>query len=111
MTSGGSKGGRRGRAPPPPGGQNVFIFMQFSAKIDKIIGWRPPGSWRPLLGEILDPPLVTFFNVNQDHRTGSPGAASHILNNLVKVLCRQRSKNVGKYSIDENLNIGCLIRR
>ena len=33
--------GRRGRA-PPPGGHNFFIFMQFSAEIDKIIGWRPP---------------------------------------------------------------------
>ena len=32
--------GCEGRA-PPPGGPNSF----------------PPGSWRPLLGEILDPPL------------------------------------------------------
>ena len=30
--SGGSKGGRQGRAPPPPGGPNSFIFMQFSAE-------------------------------------------------------------------------------
>ena len=50
------------RLPPPPGGHNFFIFMQFSAKIDKFIGWHrpPPGSWRPLLGEILDPPLNTL---------------------------------------------------
>ena len=41
LCSGGSKGGRKGRAPPPDG-QNFFIFMQFSAKIYKIIGWRPP---------------------------------------------------------------------
>ena len=54
-------GGRRGRT-PPPGGQNFFIFMQFSAKIYKIIGWRPPpGSWRPLLGEILDPALNRMY--------------------------------------------------
>ena len=33
---GGSKGGRQGRA-PPPGGPNSFIFMQFLAKIWKII--------------------------------------------------------------------------
>ena len=33
---GGSKGGHQGRA-PPPGGPNSFIFMQFSAKIWKII--------------------------------------------------------------------------
>ena len=40
-TSGGSKGGRQGRAPPPPG-QNVFIFMHFLEKIRQIVGWRPP---------------------------------------------------------------------
>ena len=54
--------GGAGDAPPPPGSQIFFIFMQFSAKIDKIIGWRPPGSWRPLLGEILDPPLNRLDN-------------------------------------------------
>ena len=32
--------------------------MQFLGKFGKIIGWPPPGSWRPLLGEILDPPLI-----------------------------------------------------
>ena len=57
------------RPPPPPGGQNFFIFMQFSVKIDKIIGWRPPGSWRPLLGEILDPPLET---ISDKWHSGSP---------------------------------------
>ena len=32
--------------------------MQFLGKFGKIVCWRPPlGSWRPLLGEILDPPL------------------------------------------------------
>ena len=39
--SGGSKGGRRGRA-PPPGGPNSFNFMQFLGKIDKFVCWRPP---------------------------------------------------------------------
>ena len=46
--------------PPSPGGPNSFNFMQFLGKFGKIICWRPlppPGSWRPLLGEILDPPL------------------------------------------------------
>ena len=44
---------------PPPGGPNSFNFMQFLGKFGKIVCWRPPlGSWRPLLGEILDPPLV-----------------------------------------------------
>ena len=40
MCSGGSKGGCEGRAPPLA--HNFFIFMQFSGKIDQIIGWRPP---------------------------------------------------------------------
>ena len=47
-SSGGSKGGRQGRA-PPPGGQNSFIFMQFSAK--KIDSHTHSGSWRPPPGE------------------------------------------------------------
>ena len=43
----------------PPWGPNSFNFMQFLGKFGKIVCWRPPlGSWRPLLGEILDPPLV-----------------------------------------------------
>ena len=43
---------------PPPWGPK---FFQFPAVFGKI--WQnrmlapPPGSWRPLLGEILDPPL------------------------------------------------------
>ena len=40
LSSGGSKGGRKGRVPPPA--QNFFIFMQFSEKIGQIIGWHPP---------------------------------------------------------------------
>ena len=41
------------------GGPNSFNFMQFLGKYGKIVCWRPPppGSWRPLLGEILDLPL------------------------------------------------------
>ena len=33
--------------------------MQFLGKFGKIVCWHPPPleSWRPLLGEILDPPL------------------------------------------------------
>ena len=40
----------------PPGGPNSFIFMQFLAK--KLQNNSSFGSWRPLLGEILDPPLL-----------------------------------------------------
>ena len=36
------RGGAGDAPPPPPGGKNFFIFMQFSAKIYKIMGWRPP---------------------------------------------------------------------
>ena len=33
--------------------------MQFLGNFGEIVCWRPPlGSWRPLLGEILDPPLA-----------------------------------------------------
>ena len=46
----------------PPGGPNSFNFMQFLGKYGKIVCWRPPGSWRPLLGEILDPPLTIVIN-------------------------------------------------
>ena len=62
LNIGGSKGGRQGRA-PPPGGPNSFIFMQFLAK--KLQNNSTFGSWRPLLGEILDPPLL---NVVADPR-------------------------------------------
>ena len=52
--SDGSKGGSRDA---PPWGSK---FFQFHAIFEKI--WQnrmlvPPRSWRPLLGEILDPPL------------------------------------------------------
>ena len=43
----------------PPTAQNFLNFMQFFAKFGKIICWRPPEGWRPLLWEILDPPLNT----------------------------------------------------
>ena len=45
----------------PPGGPNSFNFMQFLGKFGKIVCWRPPppGSWRPHLVEILDPPLTS----------------------------------------------------
>ena len=51
-------------ARPPPGGPNSFNFMQFLGKFGKIVCWRPPppGSLRPLLGEILDPPLNLIYS-------------------------------------------------
>ena len=41
----------------PPAAQNFLGFMQFWGNFDKIVCWRPPGSRRPLLQGILDPPL------------------------------------------------------
>ena len=42
----------------PRGVTNSYNFMQFSGNFGKIVMLAPPlGSWRPLLGEILDPPL------------------------------------------------------
>ena len=47
------RGGREGRGPPLA--QNFFIFMQFSGKIDQIIGWRPPsGVSAPSPGAAID---------------------------------------------------------
>ena len=55
--SGGSKGGRQGRAV-----QISSISCSFWGKLAKIIGWRPHlWSWRTPLWEILDPPLVTSW--------------------------------------------------
>ena len=42
----------------PPGGPNSFNFMQFGENLAKLYVGAPPGSWHPLLGEILDPPLL-----------------------------------------------------
>ena len=51
ICSGRSKGWPEGR---PPGSK----FFQFHTVFGKIVCCPPPGSWRPLLGEILDPPLI-----------------------------------------------------
>ena len=62
QSSGGSKGSARDA---PPGGPNSFNFMQFLGNFCKIVCWRPPlRSWRPLLGEILDPELILVGHCN-----------------------------------------------
>ena len=49
LLSGGSKGA-----------QILSISCSFLGKFGKIVCWHPAlGSWRPLLEEILDPPLTT----------------------------------------------------
>ena len=49
---------------PPPGGSKFFQFHAVFGKIWQNRMLAPPlGSWRPLLGEILDPPLINIaFN-------------------------------------------------
>ena len=85
VTSGGSTLDCEGRAPPPRA-QNFFIFMQFSGKIGQIIGWRLPlGSWRPSLGEILDPPL-TYTEQNKFHQK-LPPVGFELTTSRSSVLC------------------------
>ena len=47
--------GRKGR--PPPGAQ-IFSISCIGKICQNRMLATPLGSWRPLLGEILDPPLV-----------------------------------------------------
>ena len=48
----------------PPKAQNFLNFMQFFSKFGKIICWRPtPEVWRPLLREILVPPLLLMASI------------------------------------------------
>ena len=52
------RGAQGTRAPPPPRGPKFFRFHAVFGKIWQNRMLAPPlGSWRPLLGEILDPPL------------------------------------------------------
>ena len=45
----------------PPTDQNFFNFIGFSENIIKILGRHPPRDWRPLLGEVLAPPLLLII--------------------------------------------------
>ena len=55
--------GAQGTRPPP--GPNSFNFMQLLGILAKSYVGAPLGSWRPLLGEILDPPLYRISNSGQ----------------------------------------------
>ena len=72
IDSGGSKGGARDARPPPPGVKILSISCSFWKILAKSYVGAPLGSWRPLLGEILDPPLIdvesntTFISFRSD---------------------------------------------
>ena len=50
---------------PPPGVQILSISCSFWENLAKSYVGASPESWRPLLGEILDPPLNRYVNVMQ----------------------------------------------
>ena len=53
-------------ARPPLGAQILSISCSFWENLAKsYVGAPPPGSWRPLLGEILDPPLEWVIKRSQ----------------------------------------------
>ena len=66
-------GGRPG-AHSTPTAQNFLNFMQFFAKFGKIICWRPPEGWSPLLREILDQPLVLHKPSGSSDAVAPPGS-------------------------------------
>ena len=104
-----------GATDEPPPGPNIFIFMQFWGKLGKIIGWSIHlYGWRPLLWEILDPPLQhqrkrfnVIFNIiakllskllpkchrwDDDDHADTPWEGTSIFglsspNNLLKISC------------------------
>ena len=66
LSSGRSKGGYEGRM--PPWGSQIFQFHAVFGKFWQNCMLAPPlGSWRPLLGEILDPPLLSQLWVKFCH--------------------------------------------
>ena len=71
--------GYEGRSPPSP---NSFHFMQFLGKFGKIVCWHPPGSWRPLLGEILDPPLPDMYKCSRMVNVVSLWGSAHKITTL-----------------------------
>ena len=81
---GGSKGNARDMRPPL--GTNSFNFMQVWGKISQIIAFHiNVWSWRPLLGEILDPPLdfAKFSRNRMELKEFGPGGGTSKM-----LLCR-----------------------
>ena len=67
--SGASKGGVRNAR--PPGVQILSISCSFWENLAKSYVGTPVGSWRPLLGEILDPPLKLLQSLQCLHKYSS----------------------------------------
>ena len=63
LSIGGSKGGCQGRA--PPWGSKFFHFHAVFGK--NVKNNSNFGSWRPPLGKILDPPLLSIHNLVSTH--------------------------------------------
>ena len=91
--------------------------MQFFAKFGKIICWRLPEGWRPLLRGILDPPLKMAKIIGwcshlwvADTHLGNPGSDSryHHLVRGVKCLTR-REGNLPVYSVVSTLSKSSMI--
>ena len=78
-SSGGSKGGAKD-ARPPPGAQILSISCSFWENLAKSYVGAPPGSWRPLLGEILDPPLSSMCHI----RNSTPCYMENVFINSVE---------------------------
>ena len=68
----------------PPWGPKFFQFHAVFGKIWQNRMLAPPlGSWRPLLGEILDPPLKAQGRLLQKSKTGVP--VPHKRNKVVQI--------------------------
>ena len=71
----------------PPWGPNSFNFMQFLGKYGKSYVGAPLGSWRPVLGEILDPPLEIHSVNNQVSWNLVAGLFHYISKAIQEQLC------------------------
>ena len=89
---------------------NSFNFMEFLGKFGKIICWCPPGSWCPLLREILDPPLLCIF---MQHYTYNHTPLNTLpTKTLFKSFKTDKShfhKTTNLFKNNQNINTTCLL--
>ena len=97
-------------ARPPPGVPILSISCSFWEKLAKsYVGAPPPGSWRPLLREILDPPLDRMkefkwqgkvqgiINTRNHPRELNKNGKSEM--GSIKLLSQTRSQKIYGYSL------------